>query len=120
MQHPAIDIPDELTMIERLPVTSVDCVPADGYWCYEFSSPDNIKLRLFFDVVQRSLQTILFINEQKLQVVVQEGLRRLDIVKLNGNIALEGECEFGNVVTSVIITFVPTIFVEWSTLVTKK
>ena len=111
------EIPDELSLIEFLEVEPVEAAPADGYWCYEVADRADVKLRLSFNVNERSLQTSIFLRDRNIATVSREGAARLYIAETKAEKFLK--CDFFDKSSqSVVKIYVrPEIQVLWSTLI---
>lgn len=121
------DTPSELELLGFFWSEPSEAVPEDGYWCYRVQDDRRVGLRFSFNVLERSVQTSLFVDGREVQVVAQEGAMRMVVIKGDDKFL---RCEFGTpdplgveetgtmVTKGVVDVWVrPAIRVHWSTLV---
>ena len=107
------DVPSELELIEWF-----GCVPVrhDFQYQYHISDRSNVTLLFSFDVVERSIQTIVTVADAPVVKVVHESARRLWFQEFGKTKLLRAECFPGGHHTQLTIEIEPRIQVEWSTL----
>lgn len=117
-----MEFPDELEMLEMLPVVSSRVEPEDNLFWYDFQDSSRTLLRLSFSTVQRSVQTDLYIADRLLASVCQEGAISLRIRQdKEGNNILVGDFGinlppiYSSATARLTIHFYPRILVNWST-----
>ena len=110
-----LQVPSE-PEFELLGFRTVERVPEDGYWCYEAADASGIRIRLSFDIFERSVQVTTFVNEAELSVVSQEGGTVIRVARGNGSPSLN--CEFSSLKTrgTLNVSLSPRIHVSWATL----
>lgn len=64
----------ELELLDFFWSEPKEAAPQDGYWCYRVQDDQRVGLRFSFNVLERSVQTTLFVNDREVEVVSQEAL----------------------------------------------
>jgi len=103
--------PNRQEMMEFLGVSPTEETD-DGYCLYEISDEDQT-LKLSFDVIERSIQTVISFQGQERIRVSQECAVSLKIIE--GKF-LQGRFEYNNARSIMEIYKTPSIFVKWYTL----
>ena len=85
-----MEFPDELTMIEKYGTEALEVDLDDGYYCYEFIE-GIIKLRLSFNIFERSIQVSISVQNREVFVGCQEKAIRLYPLYAKGKKILRGE-----------------------------
>ncbi len=106
------EVPDEVDLIEFFGAAPVQRVAEDGFWCYEVRDQRGIKLRLSFNLFERSVQTELSLGEVAIETVSHELADRL---QMHGA-ELHATFHNGNARTMLVLRLAPSISVKWSTL----
>lgn len=108
-------VPDESDLIEFFRSEPVDKAAEDGYWCYELTDARGVKLRFSFSVYERSVQTVLSLEGEKIETVSHESAERLTIA--DGIL----RCEFllPTARTILVIDVRNQLSVTWANLVTQ-
>ena len=103
-------LPDELELLAFFESEPTEFSLEDGLWCYSYSNTiHNLTLLFSVNIYEKSVQTVLQINKQEIQVVSSENANRILIedeimrVEFTGNTILE-------------IRLRPYIHVRWSSL----
>ena len=118
-----MEVPDELEMLQALPVIANHVETEDGVFLYDFQDASQTLLRLSFSIIARSIQTDLYVANRLLVSVCQEGAIFLRLRQdKEGNSILLGE--FGITLhpaqasarAKLEVQFYPQILVNWSTL----
>ena len=118
-----MEFPDELEMLELLPVVSIRVEPEDNLFWYDFQDSNRTLLRLSFSTVERSVQTDVYVADELLTSISQDRVISLRIRQdKEGNNILVGD--FGITLhpnhalgkASLRVYFYPSILVKWSTL----
>lgn len=109
------DVPDEIELLQFFGVEPAERSVEDGYWCYEVADERGVRLRLSFNMLERSVQTALSLGSTPLAMVSHEGAVRLHVD------AATLRCEFisREWMTALALVVRPTIELEWSTLRTR-
>jgi hypothetical protein len=115
-----MEFPDEVSLLEFFESEPKDSSPSDGYWCYEATDSLGTKLKLSFNIHEGSVQTEIFIEEQSIANIVQEGATCLYLSDYYSEKILQGEFTFSNAHTTLVVQIRPKIRVQWSTLVDEK
>jgi hypothetical protein len=109
-------VPDELDLIAFFAASPTERAPEDGYWCFEVRDAQGVKLRLSFNVFERSVQTEVSIGDTAIETVSHECAERLHV---------EGTELFAtfttvNAETLLVVSVTPAIRIRWSTLQTRQ
>jgi hypothetical protein len=88
-----------------------EAIPRDGYWCYKFKDQHEVELRLSFNILEKSVQTVLLVCGEEVETVVLEGAAEL---KIREN-ELHGRFDLGRD-TRLVILLRPRIVVRWYSL----
>ncbi|RKG74378.1 hypothetical protein D7W82_38085 [Corallococcus sp. CA049B] len=72
-------IPDELELLEFFCADPVERSVEDGYWCYEVTDRRGVRLRLSFNLFERSVQTALQVMDSPLITVSHEGAESMTV-----------------------------------------
>jgi hypothetical protein len=106
------EIPDEVTLLEFLGVEPVERSTMPHYWCYELTDDEGAHLRLSFDMLERSVQTIMKLRDQPLCLVVHEGATRMYV----GDGKLRVEFNIRGAITKLEIGVGPHLSITWTSL----
>jgi hypothetical protein len=71
------EVPGEIDLLVFFGVGPIDRAAQDGYWCYEVSDVRGVKLQFSFNVYERSVQTVLSVDEVAVVIVSHEGAERM-------------------------------------------
>ena len=118
MTRQSIQAPDELEFLEHFGVEPAEASPSDGFWQYEFSDAVGFQLVLSFDVLERSLQTVLVHDGVQVARMSAEGMVSLSIDE--NDPVIRGRCLAPGVEMSVEIRAEPRLSVTWSSLRTDE
>ena len=106
------DVPDEIELLEFFGVDPIERSIEDGYWCYEIEDERGVRLRLSFNIYERSVQTMLSSAGGVVATVSHEGADRM--LLRDGKV----RCEFSlaDSRASLAIEIGRSLSVVWSTL----
>jgi hypothetical protein len=109
-------VPDEIELLEFFGSEPVERSVDDGYWCYEIADRQGVRLRLSFNLYERSVQTEMLIGPTTACVVSHEGAVRMTIT--GGTL----HCEFHGVNrgTTLAVALGERLRVTWATLQTMS
>ena len=117
-----LEFPDELEMLELLPVVSSRVEPEDSLYWYDFKDSNRTLLRLSFSAIERSVQTDLYVADELLTSISQDGAISLRIRQdKEGNNILVGDFgitlhpDHASGTARLTVHFYPRILVNWST-----
>lgn len=116
---PNFTVPSELELTEVFGSEPRDARPKDGFWSFEARDSNGVTLRLSFDIFERSIQTVLLIDDDEAARISQEGAISLRVVREHGEDVLRGECLFRDARSTVEIRLRPRIVVTWGTIRTE-
>ncbi len=108
------ETPDELGFLEFFESEPVESEPQDGYWCYQYADSTGVGVRFSFNILEKSVQTVLTFNGQDIDTTVHEGAEELQLIEgtLQGRFDLGGEGRLE-------LKLRPQISVRWSVLRTN-
>ena len=109
------EVPDELSFLESFGVEPLESAPEDGYWCYRLADGAGGAVRLSFNVLERSLQTIQEFGGVGKATVSCEGAVSLRLA--DDGTSLNGECRSEGSRTTLELQVMPHVEVTWATLV---
>ena len=103
--------PDPLELLEFFESEPIEVIPEDGYWCYEYTDPYCVGIRLSCSAFEKSVQTVLVVNGEEVETVVHEGGEELAIREneLHGRFGLGPDSRLA-------IRLKPRVAVRWSSL----
>ena len=107
-------IPSENDFLAAFGVEPVEAEPADGYWCYEFTTEDGDALRFSFNAHEHSAQTVWFSRGRPVCTVVHENTSaiRLEEQAIRVEFVQEpSECR-----TTLSVQVFPELEVRWSSI----
>jgi hypothetical protein len=114
-----MDVPSEGDFAVLPGLAKVDSTPDDGYWCYEFIDRKGALLRFSFDVLQRSVQTVLVLDGVDVCTVSHEGGVSIRIKQSDGSRVITGQFETPTSRATLRISLEPQIVLHWGTLVNE-
>jgi hypothetical protein len=112
MSCEVFSVPDALELTEFFGAEPVERSTDGGYACYEVADPRGVKLRLSFDVLERSVQTTIQVAHSPLITVVHEGARTMEVAPDRLI------CRFSYVSSdaTLVLRLAGSISLEWSSL----
>ncbi|WP_180145989.1 hypothetical protein [Desulfoluna butyratoxydans] len=110
------DIPDEIELLEFFESEPIESYPNDGFWSYERGDINGALLRLSFNIIEKSIQSSLYLNGDEVMSVSYEGVNKIDIIEEKGVKILK--CECGSLIskTTLKVFFEPKLYIEWQSL----
>lgn len=112
-------IPGEFELLEFFESEPIEASPSDGFWCYERNDGKGRLLRISFNILKRSIQTILYVNGNEIEIVSHEGAKKIYIAKEKGVKILRCECECLPIKTILEVVFEPNLHLRWHSLVDR-
>ncbi|MBK7757213.1 MAG: hypothetical protein IPI35_12605 [Deltaproteobacteria bacterium] len=103
--------PAEDDFILQLGQVAAEAEPKDGFWAYVFDGPLHSAVRLSFNTLEGSVQTVQSIGGVPVMTVVAEGAEAL---RIDGDVILA--TFHGNPKLTLTLRVAPTLTVEWSSL----
>jgi hypothetical protein len=116
IEAPGVRVPDTHTILATFGWEPIEARPEDGYWCYELTDSNQMTLRLSWNILEKSLRTLLSRSGQTIAVVYYEGSFILTPTKFNDRWGLMAVFTDTGKETTVEIQVDPVIHVKWSTL----
>jgi hypothetical protein len=120
MTRATTDVPEPLEFLEALGAEPIESRPEDGYWCYEFSDNRGVVLRISFDAIERSVQTLLRLDDEVLTVCSHEGVTRIWLQEEKGRKTIRAACRYGPADGELVALVTPVIHVGWSVLIKRE
>lgn len=111
-----MQVPDELTLLELLEVAPSESRPSEGFWRYELHDNKGIVVELSFDVLERSLQTVIRVGTHVVATISSEGGVSLHPIQLSDKTALRGEFKTQGIRTVLDLKLKPSLEVRWSSI----
>lgn len=108
-------IPDEAEFLDFFGAEPLECDQEEMYWCYVARDTRGLSLRLSFNILEKSLQTQIFLAETSVITVSHEGATKLSI---NGG-ELRCDFEYRGARSNLTLRLTPEIQVNWSSLRTE-
>jgi hypothetical protein len=112
----SVTLPHEAELVEFFGSEPHERAPADGYWSYEATDSRGIGLQLSFNILERSVQTVLSLLGEEVAVISHEGLTSVVLQGTQDKRVLIAETHSADTKSRLHIELVPTIQVLWSTL----
>jgi hypothetical protein len=116
VEAPGVRAPDPHTILATFGWEPIEERPEDGYWCYEITDSNQMTLRLSWNILEKSLRTLLSRNGQTIVVVYYEGSFILTPIEFKDKWGLMAVFTDPGKETTVEIHVDPIICVKWSTL----
>jgi hypothetical protein len=113
-QNTCFECPSELDFLEFFGVEPEKV--GEGRYLYEVLDSNGISLRFSFDVHEESVQTALFLGQQRVAVVSHEGIRRIWFETIRGITALRAELASDTYTISLALEISPRISISWAGL----
>ena len=113
-------IPEEFELLEFFGAEPVEAYPGDGFWCYERDDGKGRLLRLSFNILEQSIQTILYIDGHEIEAVSHEGAKKIYIAEEKGVNVLRCECECSPIKTVLEVVLEPNLHIKWQSLIDKR
>lgn len=107
-------VPGEFELTRFFEGPPIERAPEDGYWCFASQDARGIKLRFSFNVFERSIQTVLSLDQDVLESVSHE---HADALQIDGG-ELRATFTGRDEKTLLVVRVSPAITVKWSTLLT--
>jgi hypothetical protein len=105
-------VPDVTDLSEFFGSEPLEQSAEDGYWCYEYTDEFEIRIRLSFNIYERSLQTVLSAQDRQIAIVVHE--QADDLAIRDGCLSCAFSSE--NAKTTLTVCLHNGVSVKWSTL----
>ncbi len=109
-------IPDELDLFEFFNSEPIVSNPGEGFWCYERDDGKGLALRLSFNILEKSIQTILLVDGNETEIVSHEGATRIYIVEESNTKKLKCNFLSTSTNTSLEIMFEPDFRILWQSI----
>lgn len=112
-------IPDEFELLEFFESEPTEASSIDGFWCYERDDGKGRLLRISFNILEKSIQTILCIDGNEIETVSHEGAKKIYIAEEKGVKILRCECECLPIKTILEVVFEPNLHLKWQSLIDR-
>ena len=110
-------IPEEFEMLSFFEVEPIKANPKDGFWCYEKDDGKGQVLRFSCNIYEKSIQTNLLVNGEKIEVISHEGVKQISIVEEDGFKILKCESDYLPLKTILLIRLKPKLYMRWYSLI---
>ena len=113
-------IPEEFELISFFESEPVESFPNDGFWCFEKYDGKNKLLRVSFNILEKSIQTALYIDGEEIDVVSHEGAEKIYIKEEFGCELFCCVCKDAKVKIYLQLSLKPNIHIQWHSLIQKE